>query len=83
MITLPEYFGIANTIRVGALIAKETSPTSAHYDWGTSEIPQTAANLVSSQGVNTFDGGVQRTIYQGYMQDKIDLVQNTLHVTPG
>lgn len=83
IITLPEYFGIANTIKIGGLAAKETQPTSRRYDWGTPNIPQTAANAVSSQGVNSFDGGVQRTIYQGYVQDKIDFLHNTLHLTPG
>ena len=81
--TLPEYFGIANTIKIGGLAAKETEPTTARYDGGTPNVPQTAGNLVSNQGVNTYDGGVQRTIYQGYAQDKIDLLHNTLHITPG
>ena len=83
-ITPPNIFGIANTIKIGGLVAKETSDASPGANTGPSylgiysEIPHTPANQV-----NGFDGGTQRTIYQGYAQDKIDLFQNTLHLTPG
>ena len=77
-ILLPEYFGIANTIKIGGLLAKETSPTAYEYLGGTPQSPLTADHLVGA-----LDGGVQRTIYQAYAQDKIDFIGNTLHLTPG
>ncbi|MGI4746812.1 MAG: TonB-dependent receptor [Janthinobacterium lividum] len=85
-ITPPRVFGIDNTIKVGALIAKEIEPYAPNgsiaagqqYYGSTSEFSHTPANLTSG-----FDGGVQRTIYEGYAQDKIDLLDNTLHITPG
>jgi iron complex outermembrane receptor protein len=70
-----------NTVKVGALVAKETAPTPQSFIWGTANIP-------SIPGVNQFQpngygGGSTRTIYQVYAQDKIDLIDNTLHMTPG
>ena len=83
-ITPPEVFGIANTIKGGALVANETQPNSLYYAGGTSYVPQTAGNMVSGAGFPGSDqGNVQRTIYLGYLQDKIDFLQNTLHMTPG
>ncbi|WP_428395837.1 TonB-dependent receptor [Lichenicoccus sp.] len=82
-ITLPEYFGVANTIKVGGLAAKETQPNPPYWFGGTSTPPRTAANLTIYSSGDAADGGVQRTIYQGYLQDKIDLLHNTLHLTPG
>ncbi len=82
-VTLPEYFGIANTIKLGGLAAKETQPNPPFYFGGTSTPPQTASNLSIYSSGDAADGGVQRTIYLGYLQDKIDLLQNTLHLTPG
>ena len=77
-IVAPEYFGIANTIKIGGLLAKETSPTAFEYLGGTPQSPLTADHLVGA-----LNGGVQRTIYQVYTQDKIDFLDNTLHMTPG
>ncbi len=77
-IIAPEYFGIANTIKIGGLVAHESQPTGYTYLGGlpnTPQIPQNAANERS--------GGTERTIFQGYVQDKIDLLDNTLHLTPG
>lgn len=83
--TPPTVWGIENTIKIGGLFAKETEPGSPSrgnsgsvYLGTDSEFPHTPQNLTSG-----FDGGVQRTIYQGYAQDKIDLIGNTLHITPG
>ena len=78
VVTLPNYFGIANTIKLGGLAAKETQANSPEYFGGTARIPESEGNLVAGAS-----GGVQRTIYQGYLQDKIDLLHNTLHLTPG
>jgi iron complex outermembrane receptor protein len=74
----PEVYGIDNTIKFGGLIAKETQPAGAAYLWGAPNIPQTPANQVGG-----FSGGTERAIFQVYAQDKIDLFENTLHITPG
>jgi iron complex outermembrane receptor protein len=83
LITPPEIFGIVQNIHVGALIAKETQPSSPDYDGGTPNVPQTANNLTGIFTGSGFDGGTQRSIYEAYAQDKIDLLNNTLHLTPG
>jgi iron complex outermembrane receptor protein len=77
-IILPEFFGIANTIKIGGLLAKETEPSGYEYAGAFANTPQDAAH---QYGVRT--GGVQRTIFSGYIQDKIDLLDDTLHLTPG
>ena len=85
-IIAPQVFGIDNTIQVGGLVAKEVSPTNKNYYGATSTVAQTANNLSAGYPVGplgAYDGGTQRTIYQGYAQDKIDLLDNTLHITPG
>ncbi len=85
-IIVPEYFGIANTIQIGGLVAKETSPVSANYLGGGPTVAATAANLTADYPVGplaAFNGGDERTIFQVYGQDKIDLIDNTLHITPG
>ena len=81
-IIAPEFFGIGNTIKIGGLFAKETSPSDRSYFGATFNVPQTPGNLDNIFG-GGFDGGVQRTIAQGFIQDKIDLLDNTLHITPG
>ncbi len=77
VITPPDIFGISQTIKVGGVAAKESSPTGYAYLGGTPN-SDSPANLASDEL-----GGTQRTIYQGYAQDKIDFLDNTLHVTPG
>ncbi len=81
-IFVPEIFGINNTIKFGGLIAKETEPTGRAYLGPTEPVPQSPQYLSGIGGGGGF-GGVQRTIFQGYLQDKIDLLHNTLHITPG
>ena len=78
-ILAPEYFGVANTIKIGGLLAKETSPTPVNYLGAFPQTPQTAQNLAPTSN----GGATQRTIFQGYIQDKIDLLNNSLHITPG
>jgi iron complex outermembrane receptor protein len=78
LITPPDFFGISQAIKIGGLAAKESSPTGYAYYGGEPSVPQDAANAAFFPG-----GGSQRTIYQGYAQDKIDLLDNTLHITPG
>ncbi len=82
-ITPPRIWGIDNTIKVGGLIAKETEPSNLQYLGTDSEFPHTRDRLVAPSAGYGFDGGMQRTIYQLYAQDKIDLLDNTLHLTPG
>lgn len=77
-ITPPRVWGIDNTIQIGSLIAKSTSPAMRTYAGSTPDVGANPANLVSG-----YDGGTQRTIYQGFAQDRIDFLHNTLHVTPG
>ncbi len=74
----PETWGIVNTIKIGGLVAKETSPTGYEYLGATPDTPQTAAHSATPRV-----GGTQRTIYQGYIQDRIDLFNGSLHITPG
>ena len=81
-ILAPEVFGIQNTINIGGLFAKETSPLGQNYLGTTQQVAQTPQNL-SGYLPTGFDGGTQRTIFQGYVQDKIDMLDNTLHLTPG
>jgi iron complex outermembrane receptor protein len=85
-ITPPEIFGIANTIKIGGIVAKETQPATPSY-LGTgpnvAAIPQNASWNTVISSANGFDGGYQRAIYQAYAQDKIDALDNTLHITPG
>jgi iron complex outermembrane receptor protein len=83
LISPPEIFGITQNIHVGALVAKETSPLGPTYMGGTPDVPETAQNLGGIFNGIGYDGGTQRTIYQGYVQDKIDFLDNTLHITPG
>jgi len=78
LITPPEIYGIDNTIKVGGMVAKETSPTGYEYLGATAQTPMDAAHMAYSG-----DGGVQRTIYQGYVQDRLDFLDNSLHITPG
>jgi iron complex outermembrane receptor protein len=82
-LTPPSIYGTDNTIKIGALIAKETSPFSPNYNYGTTPVPQTPANQVGGVYSGELDGGTQRVIYQVYAQDKVDMFANTLHITPG
>ncbi len=76
-IIAPEIYGIANTIKIGGLIAKETSPTGYEY------LGATPNSISPANQFGTPTGGTSREIYQFYAQDKIDMIDNTLHITPG
>lgn len=76
--TPPDIAGISNVIHVGGLAAQETQPFYPTYLGGTPNIPQTPANEVEG-----YDGGVQRRIFQFFVQDKIGFLNNMLHLTPG
>ena len=70
-----------NTIKFGGLLAKETQPTPQSFIGGAPNVvPQPGYNQYQPNGYN---GGSQRTIYQAFAQDKIDLLHDTLHLTPG
>lgn len=67
-----------NNITIGGLIAKESSGGGVDYMYGSVPMPEEV-------GYNsyTFGGGTQRTVYSVYLQDRIDLLHNTLHLLPG
>lgn len=84
-ILVPEFWGIRNTIHIGGLVARETQLNTPIYYGITQPVPHDAINDVAgapNQG-GGLGGGQQRTIFSGYLQDKIDLLHNTLHITPG
>jgi len=66
-----------NTIQVGALIAKENESAQEYY-WGNPDVPEKQGYNEATQG-----GGDQRSVYQVYITDKADLLNNTLHINPG
>lgn len=70
-----------NVITVGGLFAKETTggPGNEEFIYGTDPMPQVL-------GYNSFGypaGGAQRTTMSVYVQDKIDLLNDKLHIQPG
>ncbi len=68
-----------NNITIGGLFVKEESPVLGRYIGANLDMPQIP-------GYNSLvfpAGGSTRTIYQGYAQDRIDLIHNTLHLEPG
>jgi iron complex outermembrane receptor protein len=77
IVTPPDIAGIGNTIKFGALIAKETSPNGIEYLGGAPQSDSAANETVQPSG-----GGF-RTIYLAYIQDKIDFFGGSLHFTPG
>ena len=83
VITPPDIWGIANTIKIGGLFAKETEPLPYFYMGATPQSPQDAQHAGGFTQNSVLTGGFMRTIYQGYAQDKIDFLENTLHLTPG
>jgi iron complex outermembrane receptor protein len=83
LITPPEIFGIEQNIHVGALVAKETQPNTPNYLGGTPNVKASLQNASGNFSASGFDGGVQRSIYLAYAQDKIDILDNSLHITPG
>ncbi|MDX5936340.1 TonB-dependent receptor [Acidithiobacillus thiooxidans] len=67
-----------NTLVVGGLIASETEPVSGSYLYGSPNMPH--VNGYNSDGYGTI---AKRTVYTGYIQDKISLFNNKLHIQPG
>ncbi len=66
-----------NDITVGALIAKESGGGS-YFIYGSDPMP----HIVGDNSF-AFGGGNQRTIYSVYAQDKLDLLDDKLHIEPG
>ncbi|MCF3945208.1 TonB-dependent receptor [Acidiphilium iwatense] len=66
-----------NDITIGGLVAKESS-SGQSFMYATPNMPNEIGN--NSFG---FGGGIQRTIYSAYLQDKINLLHNRLHLLPG
>ncbi len=72
-----------NSITIGGLIAREFEPTQGLYIYGSENMP-------TIQGYNDFGadgtlygGNTYRNVYSGYLQDKISLFNNRLHIEPG
>lgn len=66
-----------NDITIGALIAKENGAGS-YYIYGADPMPH-----IIGDNSFAFGGGDQRTIYSAYAQDKINLLDDKLHIEPG
>ena len=65
-----------NNIRIGALIAREQQDNRS-YAYG--QVP-----IVAQNGYNEIAQNYsERQLYEGYIQDRIDLFANTLHLEPG
>ncbi len=67
-----------NTIAIGALIAKESSSGTQYIYGGTSA----QENQLDGYDSFSLGGGDQRTIFVGYVSDKIDLLNDKLHIEP-
>ncbi len=67
-----------NTIAIGGLIAKQTS-SGTQYIYGSDLAQQ---NQINGYDSSVFGGGYQRSVYVGYISDKIDLLNNKLHIEP-
>lgn len=66
-----------NDITVGALIAKE-SGSQSQYFYGADPMPE-----INGYNSSEFGGGSQRTVYSMFVQDKINLLDDKLHIEPG
>ena len=69
-----------NNITIGGLFVKEEQPQVGAYIGGP------GLDFAQVPGYNSLiypAGGANRTVYQGYAQDRIDLIHNTLHLEPG
>jgi iron complex outermembrane receptor protein len=73
-----------NTITIGGLLAKESgaggSSVNTAYLYGGTLAQSNQTNGYDSFGLG---GGGQRTVYVAYIQDKIDLLNDHLHILPG
>jgi iron complex outermembrane receptor protein len=67
-----------NNIIIGALITKEMSLGGAEYFGGSQPVPE-----ITGYNSFAFGGGSQRSVYTLYAQDRIDLLNDKLHIQPG
>jgi len=67
-----------NNITIGALIAKESQNLNEKYIYGNPNVPE-----INGYNAIGYGGGDQRSVYQAYVQDKIDIFNNKLHLQPG
>ncbi|PKY11363.1 TonB-dependent receptor [Acidithiobacillus marinus] len=69
-----------NDITIGGLVAQQTAgPGGGSYFYGSLDMPKI-------YGYNSYgdpSGKSQRTVYSGYVSDKINLINNKLHIEPG
>ena len=70
-----------NDITIGGLIASEKN-NGNQYIYGTLNMPK-INGYNSYTGTNGFGGQGHRTVYSGYIQDKINILDNRLHIEPG
>lgn len=66
-----------NDVTIGGLIAQENG-TGSSYVYGSLDMPEI-------NGYNAYSYGEKskRTIYSGYLQDKVNIFSNRLHIEPG
>ena len=67
-----------NTIAIGGLVAKQTQSTDQYIYGGNGAETHQEIGYDADQ----YGGGQQRTVYVGYVSDKIDLLNNKLHIEP-
>jgi len=69
-----------NDITIGGLIAKEqTGSGGGAYVYGNLNMPE----INGYNNIFPMGGNAQRTVYSGYISDKINLVDDRLHIEPG
>ena len=72
-----------NNITLGGLFAKEIAYTPVGFIGANLSMPQIIGyNSLSPQG-NAPGGAAERAVFQGYVQDRIDILNNRLHIEPG
>lgn len=73
-----------NDITIGGLIAQETSgPGGGNYFYGRLNMPMVYGYNSYGNPSTPTNSIKQRTVYSGYLSDKIDLIDNRLHIEPG
>jgi iron complex outermembrane receptor protein len=73
-----------NDITIGGLVAQETAgPGGGNYFYGTLDMPEIYGYNSYGNPSSPTNNKQQRTIYSGYLSDKINLLNNKLHIEPG
>ncbi|MDR7926760.1 TonB-dependent receptor [Acidithiobacillus thiooxidans] len=68
-----------NTIILGGLVAKEAEKTPSLYFYGDPNMPE----INGYNNLSSYTGKESRTVYSGYLQDRISLFNKRLHIEPG